>query len=113
MDLDEIVLYRPDEPKEITIHQELAAVITQAFSYMIKSGVGYRYVSTREAFIFLHMGEDLSTMFYYLAVPGDDVGESTEYAGQANHLNRLHLTAVGQVLALTGNAVSPKLTKES
>ncbi|KAI1935734.1 hypothetical protein LOZ57_006872 [Ophidiomyces ophidiicola] len=105
MDLEEVLLHTPDEPEEVAGRREMAAVITQAFSYMIKSGVGYGYVGTGEAFIFLHVGKDPTTVFYYLSTPGGDVGESTGYTGRTDSPNRLHLTAVGQVLAFTLRAM--------
>ncbi|KMU79578.1 hypothetical protein CISG_01996 [Coccidioides immitis RMSCC 3703] len=105
MDLEDVLLHTPDEPEEIACRREMAAVITQAFSYMIKSGVGYGYVCTGEAFIFLHVGKDPTTVFYYLSTPGKDVGETTGYTGRTDSPNKLHLTAVGQVLAFTLKAM--------
>ncbi|KAI1934409.1 hypothetical protein LOZ66_005877 [Ophidiomyces ophidiicola] len=61
----------------------------------------YGYVSTGEAFIFLYIGDDPGTVYYYLSQPKKDVGESTGYAGQTDQPNKLHMTAVGQVLAFT------------
>ena len=76
----------------------VAAVITQLFSYMIDSGVQYGYLCTGEAFIFLHIPEDPTLVYYYLCVPNRDVQVDDEY--------RLHRTAVGQVLAFTLNALA-------
>ncbi|KAI1938719.1 hypothetical protein LOZ12_004040 [Ophidiomyces ophidiicola] len=101
MDLDEVLQCQPNESEKIKSRRTMAAVITQAFSYMIKSGVRYGYVSTGEAFIFLYIGEDPGTVYYYLSQPKKDVGESTGYAGQTDQPNKLHMTAVGQVLAFT------------
>ncbi|EFW18617.1 hypothetical protein D8B26_005366 [Coccidioides posadasii str. Silveira] len=108
MDLDEVIVHRPDEPNEVACRREMAAVITQAFSYMVKSGVGYRYVCTGEAFIFLHVGLDPSTVFYYLSTPKNDVGDTNGYTDRTDQPNRLHLTAVGQVLAFTLRALQAK-----
>lgn len=46
----------------------VAAVITQNFSYMVDSGVQYGYICTGEAFIFLHIPEDPTSVYYYLCV---------------------------------------------
>ncbi|KAL8380787.1 hypothetical protein RB595_005193 [Gaeumannomyces hyphopodioides] len=68
-----------------------AAVITQLFSYMIGIHVQYGYVCTGEAFIFLHIPDDPSTVFYHVCVPNLDVIPDKE--------NKYHRTAVAQVLA--------------
>ncbi|WEW55867.1 hypothetical protein PRK78_001300 [Emydomyces testavorans] len=102
MDLDEIIPYQPQEKPDLQCRRLVAAVITQAFSYMIKAGLEYGYVCTGEAFIFLHVaGDDPTTVFYYLSVPKDEVGETTGFTDELDSENRLHLTAVGQVLAFT------------
>ncbi|KAF3480960.1 uncharacterized protein GIQ15_06307 [Arthroderma uncinatum] len=105
MDLENVLLQTPGESKEVELRRGMAAVITQIFSYMIKSGVGYGYVCTGEAFIFLHVGKDPTTIFYYVSTPGEDVGGTTGYTGRTDSPNKLHLTAVGQVLAFTLKAM--------
>ncbi|KAG5291100.1 hypothetical protein I7I50_01053 [Histoplasma capsulatum G186AR] len=107
MELAEIVERGDDETEEIRHCRLVAAVITQAFSYMIKAGVEYGYVSTGEAFIFLHFkADEPGTVYYYLSVPGNDVGKETGFTGEAeDHENRLHMTAVGQVLAFALRAI--------
>ncbi|PYI09802.1 hypothetical protein BO78DRAFT_394683 [Aspergillus sclerotiicarbonarius CBS 121057] len=75
----------------------VAAVITQIFSYMIDTGVQYGYICTGQAFVFLHIPEDPTTVYYYLCVPNEDV--------EADGDNNLHRTAVGQVLAFTLTAL--------
>ncbi|OAT11885.1 hypothetical protein BDBG_07303 [Blastomyces gilchristii SLH14081] len=107
MELAGIVERHHDETEEVRHRRLVAAVITQAFSYMIKAGVEYRYVSTGEAFIFLHFKADEPGMvYYYLSVPEQDVGKETGFTGEAeDDDNRLHMTAVGQVLAFALRAI--------
>ncbi|QQK47116.1 metalloprotease m41 ftsh [Penicillium digitatum] len=76
----------------------VTAVVTQIFSYMIDSSVRYGYICTGEAFVFLHIPEDPTTVQYHLCVPNQDVQEHDEY--------RLHRTSVGQVLAFTLQALA-------
>lgn len=46
-----------------------------------------------------------STLYYYLSVPEEDVELSTGWNENLHDGNRLHLTAVGQVLAFTLQAL--------
>ncbi|EED22749.1 conserved hypothetical protein [Talaromyces stipitatus ATCC 10500] len=106
MELDRIVRYQKDESPEDICRRVVAAVITQAAHYMYEGGYEYGCVSTGEAFIFLRVPyEDPSTVLYYLSVPKEDVGDTTDWAGDVNGDNRLHLTAVGQLLAFTLRAL--------
>ncbi|PGH08937.1 hypothetical protein GX51_00994 [Blastomyces parvus] len=107
MELAGIVERRHDETEEIRHRRLVAAVITQAFSYMIKASVEYGYVSTGEAFIFLHFkADEPGTVYYYLSAPEQDVGKETGFTGEAEgDDNRLHMTAVGQVLAFALRAI--------
>ncbi|KAH8655744.1 hypothetical protein BX600DRAFT_483015 [Xylariales sp. PMI_506] len=68
-----------------------AAVITQIFSYMIGKGIQYGYVNTGEAFVFLHIPEDPTQVYYSVCVPNLDVMDDDE--------TRLHRTAVAQVFS--------------
>ncbi|DAA75688.1 TPA_exp: Uncharacterized protein A8136_1410 [Trichophyton benhamiae CBS 112371] len=102
MDLDEVVERRHDDTENIRHRRLVAAVITQAFSYMIKAGVEYGYISTGEALIFLHFKTDEpGTVYYRLSVPEADMNQE----GEDNDTNRLRKTAVGQVLAFTLRAI--------
>lgn len=103
------------EPARDVINQEgdtfefhathlVAAVITQIFSYMVDSGVQYGYLCTGEAFVFLHIPKDPTSVYYYLCVPNQDVQADDEY--------RLHRTAVGQVLAFTLQALAAELPSQ-
>ncbi|KAJ6149209.1 hypothetical protein N7471_000408 [Penicillium samsonianum] len=106
MELDQVVRYQEAEKPEDTCRRVVAAVITQAFAYMINGGLEYGYVCTGEAFIFLPVPhDDPSTVYYYLSVPREDVGDTTGWTGNPNDDNKLHLTALGQVLAFTLRAL--------
>ena len=99
-----------------TKYQRLvAAVVTQAFSYMVTAGLEFGYVCTGQAFIFLQVPEDPTTVRYFLSAPQADVGDSTGWSDDATSSmnNRLHLTAVAQVLAFTLQALqSPPRSHE-
>ncbi|KAF2752446.1 hypothetical protein EJ05DRAFT_495259 [Pseudovirgaria hyperparasitica] len=101
MDIDTIVQVRDDEDMKTKYRRLIAAVITQPFSYMVKAGLEYGVVCTGEAYIFLRVGEDPRTVYYFLSVPNGDVGPDTGWTPGLNQTNRLHLTAVGQMLAFT------------
>jgi hypothetical protein len=107
MDLDHIVRYQKDESPEDICRRVVAAVITQPAHYMYEIGCKYGCISTGEAYIFLQIpyDEDPSIVRYYLSVPKEDVGDTTGWAGDVNDDNRLHLTAVGQLLAFTLRAL--------
>ncbi|KAK1722923.1 uncharacterized protein BDZ83DRAFT_409229 [Colletotrichum acutatum] len=70
----------------------VAAVVTQLFSYMIGKGIQYGYVCTGEAFVFLHILNDPTIVYYSVRVPNLDVLDDDDE-------NRLHGTAVAQVFA--------------
>jgi hypothetical protein len=105
MDLNDVVYFRDGESTKDRFRRLVAAVITQAFSYMVSLGLEYGYVCTGEAFIFLRVPEDPSTVYYFLSVPKGDVGETTGWQPDLSGSNQLHLTAVGQVLAFTLQAL--------
>ncbi|KAH8755333.1 hypothetical protein F5883DRAFT_570921 [Diaporthe sp. PMI_573] len=105
MELDEVVRCRETDTPRDRFRRLIAAVITQAFSYMVKLGVEYGCVCTGEAFIFLRVPDDPKTVYYFLSVPKGDVGGGTGWAPDSDGPNRLHLTAVGQMLAFTLQAL--------
>ena len=75
----------------------VASVITQTFSYMIQGGTQYGYITTGEAFVFLHIKfDDPGTVFFHLIEPDNDVIAQKE-ASQ----DFVHRTAVSQVLAFS------------
>ncbi len=52
------------------------AVATQTFHYMIENGLEYSYITTGEAFIFLHIDwKDPTTLLYYVTVPADEAND--------------------------------------
>ncbi|OAL35138.1 hypothetical protein AYO20_05615 [Fonsecaea nubica] len=110
MDLDDIVQEKLDEDIPQRCQRLVAAVLTQAFAYMIAARLEFSYVFTGEALIFLRVPEDdCSCLQYALAVPQGDVGPTTGWTEGLEHDNRLHLTAVGQLLAFTLRAIqSPR-----
>jgi len=73
-----------------------AAVATQAFHYMIQNGLEYSYITTGEAFVFLHIKDDEpTTLYHHVAVPTEDVDHDDPGVGF------LHpRTAVAQVVGL-------------
>ncbi|KAF1364326.1 hypothetical protein EJ07DRAFT_100012 [Lizonia empirigonia] len=105
MRLDDVVRCRETDTPRDHFRRLMAAVITQAFSYMVKLGVAYGCVCTGEAFVFLRIPDDPRTVHYFLSVPKGDVGEATGWAPDLDGANRLHLTAVGQMLAFTLQAL--------
>ncbi|KAI1770059.1 hypothetical protein F4818DRAFT_450636 [Hypoxylon cercidicola] len=82
-----------------------AAVISQLFSYMITKGIRHGYVCTGEVFVFLHISDDPSVVYYSVSVPNLDVLEDDE--------NRLHRTAVAQVFAFVLRALQAPPPPES
>lgn len=105
MELDDVIQHHETDTLPNRFRRIIAAVITQAFSYMVKIGVEYGCVCTGEAFIFLRVPDDPRTVYYFLSVPKGDVGGTTGWAPDSNETNRLHLTAVGQMVAFTLQAL--------
>ncbi|RMZ70657.1 kinase-like domain [Pyrenophora seminiperda CCB06] len=97
-DIVQDVVQRKVDDKD-DVRRLVAAVITQAFSYMVNLGVEHGCVCTGEAYIFLRVGEDPRTVYYYLSVPEGDVTDTTGWTAGLEGPNRLHLTAVGQMPA--------------
>ncbi|KAG4024915.1 hypothetical protein MFRU_090g00020 [Monilinia fructicola] len=88
-----------NNPEHFQYHADrlVASAITQTFSYMIHGGTQYAYITTGEAFVFLHVRlDDPSTIYYHLAEPGNDV-----IAQKAAGKEYVHRTAVSQVLAFS------------
>ncbi|PPJ55134.1 hypothetical protein CBER1_09974 [Cercospora berteroae] len=76
----------------------LAAVITQLFSYMIDKCVRYGYICTGEAYIFLRIPDDPTTVYFSVNIPKKDYEVDAE--------SRLERTAVSQVFAFIQQALS-------
>ncbi|KAK3173022.1 hypothetical protein OEA41_006350 [Lepraria neglecta] len=78
----------------------VAAVVTQAFSYIIRCGTQYGYITTGEAFVFLHVElKNPKIVYYHLAEPNEDVNAQNK--AFPNTEDYLHRTAISQVLAFT------------
>ena len=105
VDLDDVVSIKDTDGTKEHCRRLVAAVIVQAFSYMISAGVRFGCVRTGEASIFLKVPDDPRTVFYFLSVPKEDVGKSTGWDATGNSPNRLHVTAVGQAVAFTLQAL--------
>ncbi|KAA8617300.1 hypothetical protein PtrV1_10601 [Pyrenophora tritici-repentis] len=105
MELEEVILCCETDTPRDHFRRLMAAVITQAFSYMVKLGVEYGCVCTGEAFVFLRIPDDPRTAQYFLSVPKGDVGDTTGWTSDLDGTNRLHLTAVAQMLAFTLQAL--------
>ncbi|OAX82184.1 hypothetical protein ACJ72_03469 [Emergomyces africanus] len=106
MDVGEVIeSVENDDPMKVA-RWRVAACISQTFAYMIQAGLEYGYVCTGEMFIFLCVKHnDPTTVYCYLSAPNDDVGETTGWISGSDYDNRLHLTAIGQVLAFTLRAL--------
>jgi len=100
MELDKIINgVSVPSPQDTMAHFEyraerlVAAVVTQTFSYMVENGLSYSYVTTGEAFVFLHVRlDDPTILYYHVAEPNGDVETRTTLWGSSFH------TAVNQVL---------------
>jgi hypothetical protein len=97
MELDDVVRDCKQRSSQDQSRYLLAAVITQAFSYMVCAGLEYGYICTGEAFIFLQIPDNPTTVHYFLSVPKEDVRGTDQ--------QQLQKTAVGQVLAFTLQAL--------
>jgi len=93
------------EPEHFQYHADrlVASVVTQTFSYMIQGGTQYGYITTGEAFVFLHIRlDDPRTVYYHLAEPGSDVIAQKEASSlKEASPDFVHRTAVSQVLAFS------------
>jgi hypothetical protein len=107
LDFNDVVRERESEEPRDCFRGLIGAIITQTFSYMIKAGLEYGCVCTGEAFIFLRVPfDDPTIVYYFLSVPKGDVGPTTGWTLDSGGPNRLHLTAVGQLLAFTLQALA-------
>ena len=97
-DMDLADVLRKDNTLQEHFRRLLAAAITEAFSSMVQAGLEYGCVCTGEAFIFLRVPADPRTVQYFISVPEEDV------AGKKG-LDRLQLTALGQMLGFTLQAL--------
>ena len=77
----------------------VSAVITQLFSYLVKTGVQYGYVSTGVMIIFLHISDDPEQVEYYVWDWRDFDFDQTA---------SLHNTAIAEVIAFSLQALAAK-----
>lgn len=105
MDVDEVIQQKDDEPLKVRFQRALIGLLSQPFDYMVRAGTQVGVFSTGEADIYLRIDDDPSTLFYHLSVPKGDVGDETGWDFHSDCPNRLHLTAVGQSLAFTLQAL--------
>ena len=87
MELEDVIQQRETDTSQEQFRRLIAAVITQAFSYMIDIGLEYGCVCTGEASIFLRVPDDPSTVNCYLSVPTGDAGETTGWLSEARGAN--------------------------
>lgn len=105
IDVDEVVMEKEDEPPKVRFQRALLALLSQPFDYMIRARTQVGVFTTGQVDIYLRIGEEPSTLFYHLSVPKGDVGQETGWDPSSDRPNRLHLTAVGQALAFTLQAL--------
>ncbi|KAJ5117549.1 hypothetical protein N7448_011181 [Penicillium atrosanguineum] len=105
MDVDEVIKQKDDEPLKVCFQRALVGLLSQPFDYMVRAGTQVGVFSTGEADIYLRIDDDPSTLFYHLSVPKGDVGDETGWDSRPDCPNRLHLTAAGQSLAFTLQAL--------
>ncbi|KAG5980174.1 hypothetical protein E4U55_004315 [Claviceps digitariae] len=99
------VIDKDGEDYEFNSRRLVTAVITQLFSYMVGKGLKYGYICTGQVFLFLHIADDPSTVYYSVCVPKEDVMDTDKA--------RLHRTAVAQVFAFTLQAMASKMPSQS
>ena len=105
MRVENVIVSKDTDGSKERCRRLLAAVITQAFSYMVLAGLEFGCIRSGEASIFLRVPEDPRTAYYFLSVPKNDVGVSTGWDQEGDSDNRLHLTTAGQMLAFTLQAL--------
>jgi hypothetical protein len=73
------IINRPTIPtnleEKFVYHSEwlVAAALTQIYDYMVENGLEYSYLTTGEAFVFLHIKEaEPHTLYYHLAEPNTE-----------------------------------------
>ncbi|CAK7274070.1 hypothetical protein SEPCBS119000_005980 [Sporothrix epigloea] len=88
---DRDVINKKGNDIEFKSRELAAAVVTQLYSYMIPRGIQYGYISTGETYVFLHIPDDPTIVYFYKSVPSVDVRNNDEL--------RLRKTAVARVFA--------------
>ncbi|EGE79566.2 hypothetical protein BDDG_02507 [Blastomyces dermatitidis ATCC 18188] len=99
------VIGQDSDDVEFCCRRLVVVVTTQLCSYMVHKGVCYSYICTGEAFIFIHILDDSSSVQCALCRPELNVKVTGE--------NELQLTAATQVLVFTIQAlISPAVPQE-
>ncbi|KAL2371607.1 hypothetical protein RJZ57_003934 [Blastomyces gilchristii] len=99
------VIGQDSDDAEFCCRRLVVVVTTQLCSYMVHKGVCYSYICTGEAFIFIHILDDSSSVQCALCRPELNVKVTGE--------NELQLTAATQVLVFTIQAlISPAVPQE-
>ena len=87
----------PKDPEEKLIYNAdmlVGAAVTQVFAYMVENALQYSYITTGEAFIFLHIQEDdPTTLYYHLAEPNNEI------EAENGPVFPIFQTAIGQMLS--------------
>ena len=99
------VIDKHDDNIDFLCKNLMAAVVTQLFSYMIDKGVRYGYICTGEAFVFVRILDDPSTVYYSVNIPNLDYTADDE--------SRLQRTAVSQVVAFIHQALQDEQPDQS
>ncbi|KAJ4313475.1 hypothetical protein N0V84_009400 [Fusarium piperis] len=94
------VINKEGEGFEFASRRLAAAVVTQLFSYMVSKDLRYGYIDTGEAYVFLHIPDDPTRVYFAVSVPSLDVQDDDE--------GRLHRTAVAQAFAFVLQAIQPQ-----
>ena len=94
---DQDLINKEDEAPEYCTRRRVSVVITQLFSYLIKTGVRYGYVSTGRMMIFLHISDNAEQVKYH-------VWNSQDL--DLNHPAFLHNTAIAEVIAFSLQALA-------
>ena len=77
----------------------VSVVITQLFSYRVKTGVQHGYISTGDMMIFLHISDDPEQVGYHIWNPRDFDFDDTD---------SLHNTAIAKIVAFSVQALAAK-----
>ncbi|KAG7402638.1 Reticulocyte-binding protein 2-like protein a [Fusarium oxysporum f. sp. raphani] len=75
---DRDVINQDGEGYEFAARRLATAVVTQLYSYMIGKGIQYGYIDTGETYVFLHIPDDPSCVYYSVCVPSLDVQDDDE-----------------------------------
>ncbi|KAG4282241.1 hypothetical protein FPRO04_13362 [Fusarium proliferatum] len=94
---DRDVINQEGEGYEFAARRLSTAVVTQLYSYMIGKGIQFGYIDTGETYVFLHIPDDPSCVYYSVCVPSLDVQDGDQ--------TRLHRTAVAQAFAFVLQAI--------